>query len=109
MLDVSSCKDLAKLANLASASGDKLDRRQSIGAAEAAHITGIAHRSLRRYATQGLIPGAFRVGKLGKWRFAREKLTAWIDQGAQATQRKQSMRQKPAWVRKNAVAEGGAR
>jgi len=81
--------------------------RQSIKAAEAADLTGISHRSLRRYAAQGLIPGAYRVGTHGKWRFGREQLVAWIDNGAHAYQRKRSMRQKPTWVRKKAVAAGG--
>ena len=36
-----------------------LDKRRSIGLAEAARVLGIPPRTLRRHAAEGAVPGAF--------------------------------------------------
>jgi predicted DNA-binding transcriptional regulator AlpA len=61
-----------------------LDKRRSIGLSEAASVLGIAPRTLRRHATEGAIPGAFRIGKRrSRWRFRTDMLEYWFErQGA---------------------------
>jgi excisionase family DNA binding protein len=54
-----------------------LDRRRSIGATEAALLIGVSMRTLRRYAEDGLIPGAYRVGPGCHWRYKRRELAEW--------------------------------
>ena len=50
-----------------------LDKRRSIGLAEAALVLGIPPRTLRRHAAEGAVPGAFRIGKRrSHWRFRTE-------------------------------------
>jgi Helix-turn-helix domain len=61
-----------------------LDKRRSIGLAEAARVLGIPPRTLRRHAAEGAVPGAFRIGKRrSHWRFRTDVLECWFErQGA---------------------------
>ena len=57
-----------------------LDKRRSIGLAEAARVLGIAPRTLRRHAAEGAVPGAFRIGKRrSHWRFRTDVLEGWFE------------------------------
>ena len=57
-----------------------LDKRRSIGLAEAARVLGIPARTLRRHAAEGAVPGAFRIGKRrSHWRFRTDLLTSWFE------------------------------
>jgi excisionase family DNA binding protein len=57
-----------------------LDKRRSIGLAEAAKVLGIPARTLRRHAAEGAVPGAFRIGKRrSHWRFRTDLLTGWFE------------------------------
>jgi Helix-turn-helix domain len=57
-----------------------LDKRRSIGLAEAARGLGIPPRTLRRHAAEGAVPGAFRIGKRrSHWRFRIEVLEGWFE------------------------------
>jgi excisionase family DNA binding protein len=54
-----------------------LDQRRSIGLVEAAGLFGVSYRTMRRYAAEGAVPGAFRVRAGSHWRFRRRDLEAW--------------------------------
>ena len=54
-----------------------LDQRRSIGLVEAAGLIGVSSRTMRRYAAEGAVPGAFRVLVGSHWRFRRRELEAW--------------------------------
>jgi hypothetical protein len=57
-----------------------LDKRRSIGLAEAARVLGIPARTLRRHAAEGAVPGAFRIGKRrSHWRFRTDILECWFE------------------------------
>jgi hypothetical protein len=57
-----------------------LDKRRSIGLAEAARVLGIPPRTLRRHAAEGAVPGAFRIGKRrSQWRFRTDVLECWFE------------------------------
>jgi excisionase family DNA binding protein len=62
-----------------------LDKRRSIGLAEAARVLGIPARTLRRHAAEGVVPGAFRIGwRRSHWRFRTDLLECWFErQGAE--------------------------
>jgi len=56
-----------------------LDKRRSIALSEAARVLGISARTLRRYAVEGGVPGAFRIGKRrSHWRFRIDLLECWF-------------------------------
>jgi Helix-turn-helix domain len=61
-----------------------LDKRRTIGLTEAALALGIPPRTLRRHAADGIVPGAFRIGKRrSHWRFRTDILECWFErQGA---------------------------
>jgi hypothetical protein len=70
-------------------------------------MSGYSSRSLRRYAKAGRVPGAYRIGKAGKWRFRRDLFCAWLDSlvglaDDPTPTKKQRMKPKPAW----AIARG---
>jgi excisionase family DNA binding protein len=54
-----------------------MDRRRSLSGREAALLLGVSLRALRRYAEQGLIPGAYRPGPGAHWRYKRRQLAEW--------------------------------
>lgn len=54
-----------------------LDHRKSVSSAEVAKVTGFSLRAVQVYAQRGLIPGSFRIGNRGGWRFKRAELEAW--------------------------------
>jgi excisionase family DNA binding protein len=57
-----------------------LDKRRSIGLAEAARVLGVPARTLRRHAAEGVVPGAFRIGKRrSHWRFRIDLLESWFE------------------------------
>jgi excisionase family DNA binding protein len=56
------------------------DKRRSIGLTEAAERLGIATRTLRRHAFEGVIPGAFRIGnRRSHWRIRIDLLESWFE------------------------------
>ena len=71
-------------ASLQTEGGQKIlspsDKRRSIGLTEAAELLGIAARTLRRHAIEGVIPGAFRIGnRRSYWRFRIDLLESWLE------------------------------
>ena len=69
-----------------------LDKRRSIGLTEAAEALGIPARTLRRHASEGAIPGAFRIGhRRSRWRFRTDLLESWFEH--QASDKKNGARQ----------------
>jgi excisionase family DNA binding protein len=54
-----------------------LDQRRPISLVEAAGLIGVSSRTMRRYAAEGAVPGAFRVRAGSHWRFRRRELEAW--------------------------------
>lgn len=81
---------------------DLLDRRKSISCTAAAARLGLHHRTLRRYAAAKIIPGAYRIGKRGKWRFRVDVLAEWLDEQHKPVPKpipKQRMTSKPLWAR----------
>ena len=54
-----------------------LDRRKSVSAREVADASGYSLRSVELFAQRGQLPGAFRVGRRGAWRFRRDAIEAW--------------------------------
>ena len=54
-----------------------LDQRRSIGLVEAAGLIGVSSRTMRRYAAEGAVPGAFRHRPGSHWRFRRRELEGW--------------------------------
>ena len=54
-----------------------LDHRRSVSLVEAAGLIGVSSRTMRRYAAEGAVPGAFRVRPGGHWRIRRRELEAW--------------------------------
>lgn len=55
-----------------------LDRRASIDTIEVSKLTGLAPKTIRKYAALGYIPGAFQPGgKCSGWRFKCKELNAW--------------------------------
>ena len=54
-----------------------LDQRRSISLAEAAGLIGVSSRTMRRYAAEGAVPGAFRHRPGSHWRFRRRELETW--------------------------------
>jgi excisionase family DNA binding protein len=54
-----------------------LDHRRSVSLVEAAGLIGVSSRTMRRYAAEGAVPGAFRLRPGSPWRFRRRDLEAW--------------------------------
>ena len=54
-----------------------LDHRRTISLVEAAGLIGVSSRTMRRYAAESAVPGAFRVRPGSHWRFRRRELEAW--------------------------------
>jgi hypothetical protein len=55
-----------------------LDGRASFDTVEVSQMTGMAQKTIRKYAAAGFIPGAFQpAGKFSGWRFKRKELEAW--------------------------------
>ena len=68
-----------------------LDKRRSIALSEAARVLGISARTLRRYALEGGVPGAFRIGtRRSHWRFRTDLLECWFARQGGAGRRKQA-------------------
>jgi excisionase family DNA binding protein len=62
-----------------------LDKRRSIGVAEAARVLGIAPRTLRRHAAEGTIPGAYRCKRRSHWRFRLYLFECWFERQGRKT------------------------
>jgi hypothetical protein len=54
-----------------------LDRRRRIPLNEVAEVIGFDVRRLRRYAIEGIIPGAKQLGPRKHWTFDRHQLETW--------------------------------